>query len=229
MPERSTTNFFFCLFCFWTTVVVDQNQIFCLHFLYDCYYAWFNKQQLHVAADGYCCLRTKVIFYPCWFFCSFVICSRLCHIPAFPQKNNAFLIFFFFFFLETNVTWVLGNSEYCIFFPVLVWLYKEQMIIDWRILALLLIVDQTPFSFDNFYFVFLFPLFLHGAGWGYCMKRGRRLYIFMFLYHRKIIWILSTLRSKHVYFDKNDSRPIGAPWSCQNNRIKKKDFVTQRH
>lgn len=138
------------------------------------------------------------------------------------QKNNAFLIFFFFFFLETNVTWVLGNSEYCIFFPVLVWLYKEQMIIDWRILALLLIVDQTPFSFDNFYFVFLFPLFLHGAGWGYCMKRGRRLYIFMFLYHRKIIWILSTLRSKHVYFDKNDSRPIGAPWSCQNNRIKKK-------
>lgn len=36
------------------------------------------------------------------------------------------------------------------------------------------------------------------------------MYIFMFLYH-KIIWIISTLRSKHVYFDKTVQTYTSSP------------------
>lgn len=72
----------------------------------------------------------------------------------------------------------------------------------------------------SFYFTLLFYM---GAGWGYCMKRGWWLYIFMFLYH-KIIWIISTLRSKHVYFDKT-IQTYWALWSCKN---KKKKFCNTK-
>lgn len=55
------------------------------------------------------------------------------------------------------------------------------MIIDWRILALLLIVDQTPFSFDNFYFVFSSSFFTWG-GMGLLYEAGSTVvYIHVFV------------------------------------------------
>lgn len=76
-------------------------------------------------------------------------------------------------------------------------------------------VELYAFQFLLKAFIFL-SFFYMGAGWGYCMKWGWWLYIFMFLYH-KIIWIISTLRSKHVYFDKT-IQTYWALWSCKNKK-----------